>query len=364
MKSRAMVLEAFNEPLRMHEIEVPEPGEGWVLVKMLAAGVCGSDVHMWKGEDPRTPLPLTLGHEGVGEIVSIGGTRMTADGRSLSPGDRIAWNRGMVCGKCHYCADLNKPFLCENRSVFGISIPFDEGPRLNGCYAEHIMLRPETDIFLAADIDPAVLVPASCSGGTAAHAFDYIEADLSGKTIVVQGPGPLGAFAVAFAAARNAENIVVIGGSKGRLKICEGLGATTLLNRRETSLEERREAVLELTAGRGADYVVEAAGANGAVVEGVKLLIKGGSFISTGYSQPAGTESLDFFRDIVSRNITIQGIWVSATAHVKSAIDLVSANPDAFAALVSHRFPLEQANEALEVMRERIAIKAVLEMTA
>jgi len=362
MNSRAMVLEAFNEPLRMRERKLSDPLEGWVLVKMLAAGVCGSDVHMWKGEDPRTPLPLVLGHEGVGEIVSIGGERRDVSGKRLSSGDRIAWNRGRVCGRCHFCVELKKPFLCENRRVYGINIPLETPPHLNGCYAEYIMLHPETDVFtVGGDIDPAVLVPASCSGATAAHAYDYIENDLSGRTVVVQGPGPLGAFAVAFARERNAQNIVVIGGSQGRLDICSSLGATRILNRRESSVAERNDAVLSLTDGYGADYVIEAAGANGAVVEGVRLLAKGGSYISTGFSQPAGTEKLDFFSDIVSRNITIQGVWVSATPHVKSALDLVMKHPLDFAQLVTHRFPLEAADEALAVMNDKSAVKAVLE---
>ena len=95
MKSKAMVLTGFRQPLEMQEFEIPALKEGQILIKLDAIGVCGSDVHMWKGEDPRTPLPIILGHEGVGTIVDMHGPKNSIYGEALKEGDRILWHRGM-----------------------------------------------------------------------------------------------------------------------------------------------------------------------------------------------------------------------------------------------------------------------------
>jgi len=356
-----MVLEAFNEPLVLKEIDIPPLEQGQVLVKLLASGVCGSDIHMWKGEDPRIPLPIILGHEGVGKVVEVKGLKRTVDGDELKPGDSIIWNRGITCGKCYYCAVLKEPSLCQYRLVYGINVSAAERPFLNGCYADYIILRAHTDIFtFPGSIDPAVLVPASCSGATCAHVFDLAGGNLTGQSVVIQGPGPLGVFAVAFAKSLGASQVFVIGGSAERLELCRTFGATHILNRHETTPDERRALIIGSTHGRGADLVVEAAGAQGAAEEGLKLLRKGGTYLSAGYSQPAGNETIDFYRDIVNKNIRIQGVWVSDTGHIRQAVDLVTCNPGLFAQLVTHRYTIEHANEALSAMKEKIALKAVI----
>lgn len=95
MKTRAMVLEAFHAPLRMRELEIPALEASEVLVRIDAAGVCGSDVHMWKGEDERTPLPIVLGHEGVGTVVDVKGRKEYVTGEAVKIEDPILWNRGV-----------------------------------------------------------------------------------------------------------------------------------------------------------------------------------------------------------------------------------------------------------------------------
>jgi len=209
LKTRAMVLEQFNAPLKMRELEIPALQNDEVLVKIDAAGVCGSDVHMWKGEDERTPLPIVLGHEGVGTVADVKGSKQYVTGEALKPGDRILWNRGVSCNGCYYCAVLNQPWLCHTRKVYGINRPLGEPPGLNGCYAEHIVLAASTDIFrIDEKTDPAIFVSASCSGATVAHAFDEHPFPFGGS-VVIQGPGPLGVYAVAFSRHRGASDILV-----------------------------------------------------------------------------------------------------------------------------------------------------------
>jgi threonine dehydrogenase-like Zn-dependent dehydrogenase len=360
LKSRAMVLTGFKKPLEVSEIEIPLLEEGQVLVKINAAGVCGSDVHMWKGEDPRTPLPIILGHEGIGTIADIKGKRECVGGGSLKIGDLVLWNRGITCGRCFACKVLNDPSLCQNRKVYGINRSCNIAPYLNGCYEEYVILTADTDIFKVKEkVDPAILVSASCSGATIAHAFDIVKSSV-GDTVLIQGPGPLGVYAVAFARSLGASEIIVIGGSTGRLELCKEFGATVTLNRKETTAEERKEQVMNLTHGRGVDLVIEAVGSKGVVEEGIKLLRTGGTYLSTGYAQAAGVEQVDFYLDIVRKNVKIQGVWVSDTRHTYQAMHLVLNNKELFSKMITHRFPLEQANEALAVMDSRDALKAVL----
>lgn len=360
VKSRAMVLEAFRESLVLREFAV-DLADGESVVRLAAAGVCGSDVHMWRGEDPRTPLPLILGHEGVGylEVVPPGLTDVR--GRKLAEGDLVLWNRGVSCGHCYHCAVKRTPSLCSQRKVYGINVSSAVNPHLNGCYAERIILAPGTD-FLKLDrekvADPAVLVAAACSGATVAHGFELVRPEL-GDVVVVQGPGPLGLFAVAFALRHGAAKVVVIGGSEVRLAMAARFGAVPL-NRRTTTEEERRAFLTELTDGRGADLVVEASGTLDALAEGLELVRKGGSYLSVGIAVPVGTAALDPFRQINARNLRFQGVWVSDTRHTVEAAELVAEQPELFAQLVTHRFRLEQANEALAAMAGRECVKAVL----
>jgi len=360
LKTKAMVLEAFNQPLMMREFEIPALQDGEVLIRLEAAGVCGSDVHMLRGEDPRTPLPIILGHEGVGRVLEVKGEKLTVEGESLKSGDLILWNRGVSCHRCFHCAVLNEPALCKNRKVYGINRSSKVAPYVNGCYSQEMLLTADTDIFkVTAEVDPAILVSASCSGATVAHAFDLHRPEF-GDTVLIQGPGPLGVYAVAFAKKLGAQEIIVIGGSENRLQTCREFGATLTLNRRELSLEDRKQAIMDKTRGRGVDFAIEAVGDPSAVHEGIKLVRSGGAYVSIGFSQPPGNCQIDFFQEVVSKNLKIQGVWVSGTRHTWQAMKLVLERPELFARMITHRFSLEQANEALAAMAQRDALKAVL----
>lgn len=356
------MVEAHGRPLELRTIEVPRLSEGEVLVKILASGVCGSDVHMWRGEDARNVLPMILGHEGVGEIVEVCGEKRSLTGEPLKAGDRVIWDRGVVCGRCYYCTVLKEPALCPDRWAYGIHKPATQHPYLNGCFADHIILRRNTGIINLAsypDVEPAVLVAAACSGGTTAHAFALARPKV-GDTVLVQGPGPMGAFGVDFARAAGAANIIVVGGTRERLEICREFGATLLLDRHRTSPEERISAVKSLTAGRGADFVYETTGVAESVNEGLAMLRPGGAYVSAGFAVPADEVRLDWFRDVGRRNVVIRGVWVSDAQHLVAAVSLVASQPRKYERLVTHRFRLQDATRALEAVARREVMKAVL----
>lgn len=360
MESRAMVLEKFMEPLVMRAFPIPVLKKGEVLVRIEAAGVCGSDVHMWEGRDPRIRLPMILGHEGVGEIVDIKGEKKDVYGRPLHPGDHVLWSRGVTCGQCYFCKIKMDPSLCSDRWVHGIHTSCAEPPFLTGNYSEYLPLVREVNFFrLQPGIDPTTLVPASCSGATTAHAFDLSKME-AGDAVLVQGVGPLGIFAVAMAKSFGASQIAVIGGTEARLDMCRTFGATLLLNRSRLSPQERKVAVMEATQGRGVDVAFEMAGEPEALKECLSLARTGGACVSAGFGEPHGTIELDCFHDLGRKNLRLQGVWVSEVRHTHMALQLMLSRIDDFKRLITHRFPLARANEAIRVMKSKEAVKAVL----
>ncbi len=360
MEARAAVLEQFNEPLIIRSFPIPQLKEGQVLVKVVAAGVCGSDVHMWEGRDPRIQLPMIPGHEGVGEIVELKGTRRDIHGTPLQIGDKILWNRSITCGHCYFCKIKGVPSLCPYRWVYGIHTTCSRPPHLTGNYAQYLLLVPETDLFkIESNFELQTFVTASCSGATAAHAFSLSGME-TGDSVLVQGLGPLGIFAVALSASSGASHIIAVGGTEERLMMAQAFGATHLLNRHRLSLKERKEVVEALTAGRGVDLAFEMAGEPEALKECISHVRNGGTCVSAGFGEPHGTIEMDCFYDLNRKNLRLQGIWASDVRHTHMAIQLISKRPQDFNRLITHAFPLAQANEAIRVMKNKEAVKAVL----
>jgi len=354
MKIKAAVLKGFNQPLVIEEKELPSLENGQVLVRITASGVCGSDVHMWKGEDPRTPLPLILGHEGVGVVEEVKGEKKDIFADKIKPGDFIIWDRGVTCGNCYFCVVKRESSLCPNRKVYGII--------RDGCYATHLILLKETKIIKVEEkINPAILTPASCSGATTAHTIELCDIS-EGDTIIIQGPGPMGIFALTFAQERGADKVIVVGTDedKERLKLCLEFGATKILNINETSFEERLSYIKEETKGLGADVVIDCTGSPYAIEEGLKMTAPGGTYTLPGVATPIGSIPISFYEDVARKNIRIQGVWVSDTSHLYQAVKLVLSKKYPFEKLITHRFKLEEATEALKVVDTRKAMKAVL----
>jgi threonine dehydrogenase-like Zn-dependent dehydrogenase len=363
LHAKAAVLEAFDQPLALREFEVQPLAEGEALVKIAVAGVCGSDVHMWHGQDPRTPVPMILGHEGVGEIADLGGERLDLLGRPLKPGDTVMWERGDMCGHCTYCVVRKQPSLCPHRKTYGISFSCEEPPHLRGCYAEFLHLK-STAHFLRIDddIDPAVLVAASCSGATAANAIE-LSRIRPGDHVLVVGPGPLGLFAVAMALKAGAAQVTAVGAEPDRARLdlaCE-FGAAQTICTADSTPEERAKLLREATGGIGPNVVLDCSGAVPAIEEYLPLVAPGGVYSIPGIAEPRRDLPVDLFAHFARKSVALQGVWVSDTDHLWQAVQLVLAREVPFEKLVTHRFPLDEALKGLQAVDRGEAIKAVLE---
>ncbi|HOS91979.1 MAG TPA: zinc-binding dehydrogenase [Armatimonadota bacterium] len=360
--ARAAVLASYGRPLELREFPLVPLADGEVRVRVMAAGVCGSDVHIWRGEDPRTPLPLILGHEGVGCVDEIRGAKQDVYDQELRPGDLVLWERGITCGRCAYCVIRKQPALCPHRRTYGISVGCADAPHLRGAYAEYIHLRADAHLIrVDGDVDPAVLVSATCSGACAAHAIEQAHIR-PGDAVLVLGPGPMAMFLVAFARERGAGHITVIGSrrSAARLAMAQRMGADSVLFRDETSLADRLEAVRDQTHGFGACVVFEASGSPEAVAEAVEHTAPYGTCLIPGIAVPVGRVPVSVFEHIARKNVRLQGVWVSDTSHLCAALDLVLSRRYPFDEMVTHRFPLDEATGALEVVERREAVKAVV----
>jgi len=361
---KAAVLKEFKAPLEIVDFPKPEVGEGEVLVRMTAAGICGSDVHTWMGEDPRTILPMIPGHEGVGVIEEIGGSKPRLDlyGRELKVGEPVIWDRAIVCGGCYFCSVKQLPNLCKSRWVYGIHRGCSEAPHLNGGYADHILLVNSTKIISLADwgeFAPAILVSAGCSGATSANAIELADIKM-GDSVLVQGAGPLGIYIIGYARARGAANVVVIEGVQTRMELARRMGANVLLDFNSTTPDQRKEAVMSVTHGLGVDAAFEAVGRPQPVTEGISLTRRGGTYVSVGTAVPMGTIPVDLYYEIVLKQLRLQGAWCNDTRHICQALQMVRQNQQIFADMITHRYPLDQANEALESMAQRKAIKTAI----
>jgi len=362
MEGRAAVLEAFEKPLVVRTFPLVPLARGEVRVRIKCAGVCGSDVHMWRGQDPRTPLPMILGHEGVGQIAEIAGQKSDLFGRPLQEGDAVLWERGVMCGQCYQCLIKKQPALCPSRKTYGISYSCQEPPHFLGCYAEYLHLRAgHPMIKLDLDVAPETLVPATCSGATAAHAVECCDLE-PGDFALVIGPGPVGLFALAMLLDAGACEVWVAGTSAdaGRLEMARRFGAARTLIVDKLSPEEICQGVADATRGVGANVIMDCTGQAAVVEDWIDLTAPGGTYAIPGIATPQKAISLELFRSLARKNVRLQGVWVSDTSHLWRAANLVASGRYPFDELITHRFGLDQALEALEVTERRASVKAVL----
>ncbi len=360
---KAAVLKQFNSALEIEEFSIPQlAATGSVLVKILAAAVCGLDPEIIDGKEPEAKLPLILGHQGIGQVEEIQGRHLNYRNKSpLKKGDVIAWNQGVSCGKCYFCDKLHKTNLCPDRWVYGISKSCEEEPYLNGCFSEYIVLDPKTEIlsFDYPDLSPSMSAPLTGAGATIARAVHYSSPINPKNTILIQGFGSLAMYGVLFASKLNPKQIIVIGERDDHLQFAKKFGATLIFNSADTSLKERRDAIMDITKGIGVDFAMEVSGNSAAFKEGLDLVRRGGEYHLVGFGHPTDKTEVDYF-DITNKAITIRGIWVSDMEDLLFAVDSALTDRAKFSTIVTETFSLENINDAINKMRNNEVVQPVV----
>lgn len=334
---KALLLEKPNF-LKLIDIDRPVPGTNEVLVKIMACGICKSDVEALIGIRPMsiTKYPVILGHEWSG-VVEECGPGVT----SVKVGDRVTAQGVVFCGYCRNCVrDL--PTCCLNLSEcleYGFTLP--------GGFAEYINILerqlykvPEELSFEEATLaEPAsTVVNGLLRSGVAA-----------GDKVAVIGPGPIGLLAVIFFKLYSPSQIIIIGTRDYRNNLALKLGATAAIN---LNKEDPREAVKHLTSGEGADICFEAAGNPEAVHLAMDIVAKGGTVILDGV---AGDEAnLEIPSDLfVLKGLTVSGILGYTRHSFRKAIELIALRQTDVKALITHTFPLSKYGEAFDVVMQR-----------
>jgi len=354
-RARAVVLERFGAPLVVREFDVPRAGPGEMVVASRFGGICGTDLHLHRGHLP-IPLPLVLGHEGLGVVRELGpGAELDATGSPLRVGDEVMWASSISCGACVPCRIHREPTLCVNRRTYGVNRPITEGSGLNGAWADAIHLRAGTTVVkVPPGIDHLAAMALACAGPTMVHALFERRPVRLGEVVVVQGSGPVGLAAAALAKLAGAARVVVAGGPAARL----AQAAAARIG--DDHIDVLGGAGLDDVAALGADLVIECTGVPAAVGQGLRLPRRGGSYLVVGQYTDAGDVPINPHQ-IVLRQLDVVGSWAFTGAHLVEYVRLLPALTAHFdLASLATTFPLNGVGAAFEALASGSVMKAVL----
>jgi threonine dehydrogenase-like Zn-dependent dehydrogenase len=363
--------------ISLREFPLPEPEPGAVLMRVCYSGVCGTDKHTFRGESKQyagTPherdltYPLICGHENVGIVVATGGAVLDSEGRVLKPGDRIVPGANVPCGTCHFCRNNYPYYFCTQMEDYGNSLHCGRPPHLFGGWAEYMYLLPGTPIFSVPDDLPdhvAVLteIMAVTHGvETATSLLGMMGGNRFGITVAVLGIGPLGLCHLIKGRLLGAGRLIATDCFDSRLRVAEEFGASLTFNVSTTDPAERLARVQEVTNGLGADIVLSCSGVPAGFLEALRLVRVGGVVVEAGTFVDMGPVSINPNSDICTRNVSIIGIGGETATSYLPAMRLMAANLDRlpFDRIVSHRFPLNRAQEGVELAQTEAAMKVVI----
>jgi L-iditol 2-dehydrogenase len=316
-------------------------------------------VHLHHGKLD-VPFPIIPGHVSVGVVEQSGGKLRDIEGNSIKEGDTVTFlDVHETCNNCYYCLVARQPTKCPHRKVYGISYSAKEG--LLGGWAEAIWLKPGVKMIkLPKELAPETFIGGGCGLVTALHAIDMAEVRL-GESVAVLGVGPVGQSCVAFASLSGAGEIVAVGAPRQRLDFARRMGATAAIGL-DLPPSARVDAVRGVTGGRGADVVIEASGAPEAVKQALDLVRDGGRVIVCGQYTDNGSIDINPHWQLNRKHVDVKGCWGSRYDHFHRAVALTARYGDKkpWREMVTARFTLDQADEALAAVEQRTAIKAVI----
>ncbi|MFQ5550350.1 MAG: zinc-binding dehydrogenase [Gemmatimonadales bacterium] len=359
MALRAAVMVGPNRPIENWSIDDPEIDPGGILLETIASEVCGTDVHLLHGRLDGVPYPIIPGHVSVGRIAELNAVERDFNGRHLSVGDTVTfYDVHEICGQCWYCAVALQPNRCPHRRVYGITYPASDGPL--GGWCEAIYLKPGVRVFkLNSGLGPDDVIGGGCGMFTGFAALDRAEIRL-GDIVLVQGTGPVGLAAIAFAHFRGAALVIATGDPEARLELAADFGADVAMSVSETTADERRERVADLTAGRGVDAAIEATGNPQAVDEGLHHVRDGGRYVVAGHYTDTGAVAINPHTQITRKHVEIMGQWGTDLRHVSGALRLAARHRIPFRRIAGRRYSLERANEALDDVANLRVTKAII----
>lgn len=329
---KAIVKEHAGVGLVVRDVPIPTPGTGEVLVKIRAASICGTDVHIYqwdKWSQSAIRPPVVLGHEFTGEIVEVG-----KNVAGWKKGDLVSLESHIPCDACYQCKNGFR-HICDRLKIMGIDC--------NGGFAEYAAV-PAVCLWRVPSSLPLEVATVMEPLGNAVHAGSVV--DVRGKNVVVFGCGPTGLFATAVLKALEAARIAAVDINLQRLDLAMTCGATKTFNGRDEGL---LPSLTDYNGGAGADIVLEMSGSASGMNNGLKTLRKGGTLIAFGLSkQPL---EIDVANDVIMKGRKIIGVvgrlMFETWQRMQAMLDRGQLDPRP---VITHRFKMEEIDTAMKTM--------------
>ena len=327
-----------NSAFEVREMNFGQPGPHEVFVKNMAAGICGTDVHIYHGEKGATEVdpPVVLGHEYAGIVEAIG-SEVTA----VKVGDCVTIDPNIYCGQCYHCRKGNKQF-CEKMTAVGVN--------MDGGFAHYSMV-PEAQVF---PMKPEVGFEAMAMAEPLAcciHGIEQVDIK-SGDFVAVVGGGAIGLLMVQLAKLRGAGTIILSEPVAQRREIGLQVGADYAI---DPLASDPAEQIRALTGREGVDVVIECVGKVFATKQAFDIADRGGRILL--FSVPSPDAKFDMpLIDVFKKELKIYGSFVNPDSH-QQAVDLINAGKIQTAPLITHRYPIEQLEEAIHMQMSAESIK-------
>jgi alcohol dehydrogenase/propanol-preferring alcohol dehydrogenase len=345
----------FNAPLKEVDRPTPQPAGTQVLIKVKAAGVCHSDLHIWEGgydlghgrkplslKDRGVSLPRTMGHETVGEVLAFAPDAKADYHGDLKVGDIALVYPWLGCGKCEVCLAGGENMCLK---------PYSLGVHCDGGYADHMTVPHPKYLLNLKGLDPVTAAPYACSGVTTYSALKKVEKDFD-SPIVIFGAGGLGLMALSLLKAMGGKGAIVVDIDARKRDAAEKAGALATVDGAAPDALEQ----LVAKAGRPIKSVIDLVGNAATTQLGFDCLTKGGKLVIVGLFGGGATWALPL---IPIKAITIQGSYVGNLRETQELLDLVRAKK--IAPIPVTPMPLAQANQALTDLKNgKLVGRAVL----
>ena len=339
------------EHFDVKEYPIPALGDDDILVKVEGCGVCGTDAHEFK-RDPFGLIPVALGHEGTGEIVAMGkNVKKDSAGKPLNIGDKVVTCMIFKDNPDITMFDLNKQNV-GGADVYGL-LP-DDDIHLNGWFSDYLVVRGGSTIFNVSDLslDLRILIEPAA---VLIHAVERAKSTgilRFNSRVAVQGCGPIGLLCIAVLRTMGIENIVAVDGEDKRLAFAKEMGAERSVNfKNHNGIEALTQAVCDAFGGYPADFAFQCTGSPVAHANIYKFIRNGGGLCELGFFINGGDATINPHFDICAKEITTVGSWVYTLRDYATTFDFLKrakAIGLPIEKLITHRFPLDQINEALK----------------
>lgn len=348
------------QKIEPREFPIPALLPGEILLKVEGCGICGTDVHEYK-RDPFHLIPVVLGHEGTGEIVAMGSPYLKDfEGRPLAAGDKIVTSV-LVPDDCPFThLHPARANLSDSLGVYGL-FPDSESHHLNGFFATHLVVRSGSTIFQVNGmsvkerilIEPLAVTVHALQRAKTTGLLNFASA------VLVQGCGPIGLMMIATLRAYGISRIIAVDSVPQRLEMAKKMGASLSLDIKTLGAEGVASAVKSETGGFGADFAFQCTGVPAAAASIFKFIRRGGGLCEVGFFMDNGECSINPHEDLCKKEITLVGSWVYTAQEYPIAIAMIRHMKTIglpIEDLVTHTFPLEKINEA---MQANIALEGI-----